>query len=211
FIRSMATRGSLGGISDATEGAVKVLDAAGFDVVLVETVGAGQLDVAVAGIAHTVLLVLAPGLGDEIQAIKAGIMEIADILVVNKADRPGADKTVMDLMSVLEAGQADPSEWKPPIVKTVALTGEGIEELIEQIERHKQFMARRGLRFSERKVRALLVEALRRTVVSEILPMITRSVKFDAAVRMVMRGELSVEAGAELLLAPLRDALREVG
>jgi len=210
FIRSMATRGGLGGISDATGGAVKVLDAAGFDVILVETVGAGQLDVAVAGISHTVLLVLAPGLGDEIQAIKAGIMEIADIFVVNKADRPNADQTVMDLMSVLEVSTYNPSDWRPPIVKTVALTGEGVEELVEQIERHRAFMAERGIRFSERKVRVLLLEALRRAVVGEVLPMLTNSAKFDAAVQLVARGQLSVEAGADLLLSPLKQALRGV-
>ena len=208
FIRSMATREGLGGIADATEGAVKILDAAGYDVILVETVGAGQLDVGVAGIAHTVVLVLAPGLGDEIQAIKAGIMEIADIFVVNKADRPNADQTVADLMSVLEMGEPNPSGWKPPIVRTVALTGEGVDELVEQIERHRRFLAERGIRFSERKVRVLLMEALRRAIMSDLLPLLVRSAKFDGAVKMIVNGRLSVGAGAELLLEPLKRALR---
>lgn len=210
FIRSMATRGSLGGISDATGGAVKVLDAAGFDIILVETVGAGQLDIAVAGIAHTVVLVLAPGLGDDIQAIKAGIMEIADIFVVNMADRPNADRMVVDLMSVLEVSPFNPSDWRPPIVKTVALTGEGIEELVEQIEKHRAYLAKRGMRPSEKKVRTLLLEALRRAVVSDILPMITKSAKFDAAVQMVVKGQVSIDAGAELLLSSIKQALREM-
>ncbi len=208
FIRSMATRESIGGIADATEGAVRILDAAGYDIILVETVGAGQLDVGVAGIAHTVVLVLAPGLGDEIQAIKAGIMEIADIFVVNKADRPGADQTVADIMSALEMEDYGPASWRPPIVKTVALTGEGIDELIEQIERHKRYLAEKGIRFSEKKVRALLVEALRRAIMSDLLPMIVRSAKFDGAVKMIMSGRLTVGAGADLLLAPLKKFLR---
>ncbi len=209
FIRSMATRGSVGGISDAAEGAVKVLDAAGFDRVLVETAGAGQLDVGVAGLANTVVLVLAPGLGDEIQAIKAGIMEIADVLVVNKADRPGADETVADLVSALEIEDYGPSGWVPPIVRTVALTGEGVEELVEQIERHRAFMAKSGLRFTEKKVRAMLVEAIKRALTSDIVPLITRSAKFDGAVRMIMSGRLTVGAGADLLLAPLKRFLRD--
>jgi len=209
FIRSMATRGSVGGISDAAEGAVKVLDAAGFDRVLVETAGAGQLDVGVAGLANTVVLVLAPGLGDEIQAIKAGIMEIADVLVVNKADRPGADETVADLVSALEIEDYGPSGWVPPIVRTVALTGEGVEELVEQIERHKAFMAKSGLRFTEKKVRAMLVEAIKRALTSDIVPLITKSAKFDGAVKMIMSGRLTVGAGADLLLAPLKRFLRD--
>ena len=209
FIRSMATRGGVGGISDAAEEAVKVLDAAGFDRVLVETAGAGQLDVGVAGLANTVVLVLAPGLGDEIQAIKAGIMEIADVLVVNKADRPGADETVADLVSALEIEDYGPSGWVPPIVRTVALTGEGVEELVEQIERHRAFMAKSGLRFTEKKVRAMLVEAIKRALTSDIVPLITKSAKFDGAVRMIMSGRLTVGAGADLLLAPLKRFLRD--
>jgi len=208
FIRSMATRESVGGISNAAEGAVRVLDAAGFDTIIVETVGAGQLDVGIAGLAHTVLLVLAPGLGDEIQAIKAGLMEIADIFVVNKADKPEADRTVADLMSVLEMEDYGSSGWRPPIVKTVALTGEGVEELVRRIEEHKEFMRSRGLRFSEKKVRVMLVEALRRAILSDVLPMITMSAKFEGAVRMVMSGKLTVSSGAELLLAPLKEFLR---
>ena len=208
FIRSMATREGLGGISHAAEGAVKVLDAAGFDTILVETVGAGQLDVGIAGLAHTVLLVIAPGLGDEIQAIKAGLMEIADIFVVNKADKPEADRAVSDLLSVIEIENYGSSNWRPPIVKTIALTGEGIEELIRRIEEHKEFMRSRGLRFSEKKVRAMLVEAIRRAILSDVLPMITMSAKFDGAVKMIMSGKLTVSSGADLLLAPLKKFLR---
>jgi LAO/AO transport system kinase len=160
FIRSMATRGSLGGLARATRDAVRVLDAAGFDIIFVETVGAGQNEVAIARMAHTTLVVEAPGLGDEVQAIKAGILEIADVLVVNKADRPGATNTVRALRTMLELGHPtarrfvnhhgqrlevnqqngdapQAAMWIPPIVETVAADGKGIDELMKAIETHR--------------------------------------------------------------------------
>ena len=207
FIRSMATRESVGGIAEATEGAVRVLDAAGYDIILVETVGAGQLDVGVAGIAHTVVLVLAPGLGDEIQIIKAGLMEIADIYVVNQADRVNADKMVADLTSVLDMEPQNPG-WRPPIVKTVALTGEGVEELVEQIERHRAFLAEGGVRLTERKARALLREALTRTLLSDFLNKLMRTPDFEAVAREIAAGRLTAGAGAELLIRKLLKAVR---
>lgn len=139
FIRSMATRGSSGGIAQTAPEAVRVLDAAGFDKVIVETVGAGQSEVAVAQMAHTTLVVEAPGLGDGVQAIKAGILEIADILVVNKADHPATINTVRGLRLMLELGhptKPDPALWMPPIIETIATDGHGIHELITQIETH---------------------------------------------------------------------------
>jgi len=207
FIRSMATRESVGGIAEATEGAVKVLDAAGYDVILVETVGAGQLDVGVAGIAHTVVLVLAPGLGDEVQVIKAGLMEIADIYVVNQADRVNADRMVADITSVLNMEPQNPG-WKPPIVKTVALTGEGVEELVEQIERHRAFLAEGGIRLTEKKARALLVEALTRTLLSDLLPKLMRTPDFEAVTQEIAAGHLTAGAGAKLLIRRLLKAVR---
>jgi LAO/AO transport system kinase len=135
FIRSMATRGFLGGLAKATNDVVDVLDAAGFDVVLVETVGVGQDEVEVVRTVQTNLVVLVPGMGDDIQAIKAGIMEIGDIFVVNKADRPGADKTVTEvtmMMSLVE----EHGDWVPPIVKTVASKTQGIDDLDAAIEKH---------------------------------------------------------------------------
>jgi LAO/AO transport system kinase len=143
FIRSMATRGFLGGLAKATNDAVDILDAAGFDVVLVETVGVGQDEVEVVRTVQTNIVVLVPGMGDDIQAIKAGIMEIGDIFVVNKADRPGADKTVTEvtmMMSLVE----EHGEWIPPIVKTVASKSEGIAELDEAIVRHYQYLSASG-------------------------------------------------------------------
>jgi LAO/AO transport system kinase len=156
FIRSMASRGSLGGLAAASAAMTQAFDAAGYEVILIETVGAGQSEVDVARLAHTTLVVEAPGLGDDIQAIKAGILEIADILVINKADRPGADSTERALKTMLElahpvekvfqhhgktfrtpAATANPAPlWVPPIRRSVATTGEGLPELLEAIEQH---------------------------------------------------------------------------
>ena len=165
FIRSMAARGSLGGLAQATAGVVQAFDAAGFEVVLIETVGAGQAEVDIARLAHTTLVVEAPGMGDEIQAIKAGILEIADILVINKADHPGVDNTERALKSMLDLahpvekvfrhhGQAmtisapsveqDTSLWIPPIVRTVAIEGVGVAELVESINSHAEHLRLSG-------------------------------------------------------------------
>jgi LAO/AO transport system kinase len=143
FIRSMATRGFMGGLARATNDVVDLLDAAGFDIVLVETVGVGQDEIEVVRTVQSNLVVLVPGMGDDIQAIKAGIMEIGDVFVVNKADRPGADKTVTEvtmMMSLVE----EHGHWIPPIVKTVALKSEGIEELNDAIEKHYAYLEASG-------------------------------------------------------------------
>ncbi len=143
FIRSMATRGFLGGLAKATNDVVDILDAAGFDVVLVETVGVGQDEVEVVRTVQTNVVVLVPGMGDDIQAIKAGIMEIGDIFVVNKADRPGADKTVTEvtmMMSLVE----EHGDWVPPIVKTVASKSQGIDDLDAAIVKHHEYLAASG-------------------------------------------------------------------
>ena len=142
FIRSMATRGAMGGLARATRDAVDVLDDAGFDWVLVETVGVGQDEVDVVSSVDTVLVVAVPGLGDDIQAIKAGIFEIADVFVLNKADREGADRTYRDLATMLSLAAA--LDWTPPIVRTVALRGEGIAALVAEIERHRAWMEEEG-------------------------------------------------------------------
>jgi len=164
FIRSMASRGSLGGLAQTTAGLVQVFDAAGFDMILIETVGAGQAEVEIARLAHTTLVVEAPGLGDDIQAIKAGILEIADILVVNKADRPGVENTLKALKNALELAhpvrhvfqhhghlevveapdEPEYNSWIPPIQKTVATEGTGINELAEEIARHTEHLLASG-------------------------------------------------------------------
>ena len=142
YIRSMATRGAMGGLARATRDAVDLLDAVGFDWVLVETVGVGQDEVDVVRTVDTVAVVTLPGLGDEIQAIKAGIMEIADVFVINKSDRPGVDRTRRDLESMLAMG--GDREWVPPIVQTVATQGEGLEELLAEVESHREHLSTSG-------------------------------------------------------------------
>jgi LAO/AO transport system kinase len=162
FIRSMASRGHSGGLARPTSRVVNVLDALGYGVILVETVGVGQEEVEVVRVADTVCLVTVPGLGDDIQAIKAGVLEIADVLVVNKADRPGADETVRDLAQMLTLG-APRIAWKPPIIRTVAATGEGTDELVRAIAKHRAWAAESGERDSRRRAAARAeVEALLR-------------------------------------------------
>ncbi|MPZ63726.1 MAG: methylmalonyl Co-A mutase-associated GTPase MeaB [Propionibacteriales bacterium] len=142
FIRSMATRGALGGLARTTVDAVTVLEAAGKDVVIVETVGVGQDEVDIAGASHTTVLVSVPGLGDAVQAIKAGIMEIADIHVVNKADREGADAVVAELREMLRhARYRRPADWRIPIQTTVAITGDGVDEFADAIEAHREWLS----------------------------------------------------------------------
>jgi LAO/AO transport system kinase len=142
FIRSLATRGHFGGLSKSTNDMVNVMDAAGKDVIIVETVGVGQDEVEIANSAHTTVLVTIPGMGDEIQAIKAGIMEIGNIFVVNKSDREGSRKTVRELMNLIELGakKHNGGDWEPQIVETVAIKGVGIEALYEAIEKHKAYL-----------------------------------------------------------------------
>jgi LAO/AO transport system kinase len=140
FIRSLATRGCLGGLSRSTQDIVNVMDAMGKDIILVETVGVGQDEVEIVNTAHTSIVVLVPGLGDDIQAIKAGIIEIGDIFVVNKCDREGADKVERDLRMVLEMGRKREGSWEPTIFKTEATLGKGIFELVYGIYRHKQML-----------------------------------------------------------------------
>jgi LAO/AO transport system kinase len=162
FIRSMASRGNLGGLAEATAAAIKVLDAAGFPVILVETVGAGQAEVDIANAAHTTLVIEAPGMGDDIQTFKAGILEIADILVVNKADRPGADRTIKSLEMMLHLGEGGPTrhhgrvlstevvetgaaaDWQVPVQPTTATSGEGMADLLAAIQRHWQHLRESG-------------------------------------------------------------------
>jgi len=146
FIRSLATRGKFGGLTRSTADAIVVLQAMGKDVVIVETVGVGQDEVDIVHNAHTTVLVTIPGMGDDIQAIKAGLMEIGDIFVVNKADREGAAKTVREIMSMLNMSGArtSPSSWEPPIVSTVALRDEGLEELYQAILDHRRFLLDQG-------------------------------------------------------------------
>lgn len=153
YIRSMASRGHLGGLSWTTPQALRVLDAAGCDVILVETVGVGQSEVEIAGLADTTIVLLAPGMGDGIQAAKAGILEIGDLFVVNKADREGADATVRDIRHMISLGdRTEPGLWRPPVLKTVAARGQGIDEVMEALDKHVAWMEATGA-LRQRRVR----------------------------------------------------------
>jgi LAO/AO transport system kinase len=155
FIRSMASRGHLGGLASTTPQAVRVLDAAGCDPVLVETVGVGQSEVEVAGEADTTIVLLAPGMGDGIQAAKAGILEIGDIFVVNKADRDGADATARELRHMISLGPSGQAgAWKPPVLKVVATRGEGLPQLVEAIDGHRAWLESSGTGMARRRTRA---------------------------------------------------------
>jgi LAO/AO transport system kinase len=202
FIRSMASRNYAGGLAHATKDAVKVLDAAGRDIILVETVGAGQSEVEIIKVAQTIVVVHAPGLGDEIQAIKAGIMEIADIFVVNKADRENASKTVMDIQAILQMDNKEKT-WKPSIVKTVALTGEGVSDLVDQFEEHRCFYegnesCRKNM--LKDKAEAELVEAVKDQLVVSVIDDVKRSGKFDELVESILKKEIDPRSAADKLL-----------
>ena len=211
FIRSMASRGHLGGLAWATPQAVRVLDAAGCDVVLIETVGVGQSEVEVAALADTTVVLLAPGMGDAIQAAKAGILEVGDLYVVNKADREGADVTVRELRAMLALGRdhsgAEPGEWRQPIVKTVASTGTGIPELLTALDEHRVWLESTGAGDEQRRRRAAAeIEAL-------VLEHTRRKLRASAGTRLaelataVADGRLDPYAAAdELRGATITDA-----
>lgn len=177
FIRSMASRGSLGGLAASTRDVARALDAAGYDVVIIETVGAGQAEVEIVRAAHSVLVVTVPGMGDDIQALKAGILEIADIFVVNKADRPGADQAAAELRMLLSLAAKQPKSpdvWRVPILKTSATQREGIAELVDALFRHRAFLgesgqlAQRNQRQVRSEVLALLQHALGQRLKQEV-------------------------------------------
>ncbi len=223
FIRSMATRGSLGGLAQSTANMAQVFDAAGFDIVIIETVGAGQSEVDVARLAHTTLVVEAPGLGDDIQAIKAGILEIADILVINKSDRPGVENTEKALKSMLEL--AHPTErvfqhhgsimrttapvqstssalmWIPPIQKTVSTEGKGIVELAESIARHVAHLRQSGdWAVRERARLEVELEALiRETLMNRFMEKVPHGIYEDALDKIMQRNISPWEAVKNLM------------
>ncbi len=207
FIRSMATRGHLGGLSLATPQAVMVLDAAGFDVIIIETVGVGQSEVEVAATADTVLVALAPGMGDGVQAAKAGILEVADIFVINKADASGSGKLAAELRGMLEMGHAVGSDgaWWPPIVRTVAVRGDGIDELAAEIAGHREHLASTGAGDERRRARAR--HLIREIALEQVRTRFHRTEAEHAVVselteRVLLR-ELDPYAAADALLASI--------
>ena len=214
FIRSMASRGALGGLARATSDIVEALDAAGFDLILIETVGAGQAEVEIAQTAHSTVLVDAPGLGDDVQAIKAGLLEIADILVVNKADLPGAENTVRALRAALslaysgvKADQAgmdameEPPLWEPPVLSTIAPQGKGIAGLCDAIDEHRKFLLTSGeLPRRERKRRVAQIENLLRERILNKFYFGHCSNCFDDLIERVLAHEISPRNAVEVLM-----------
>jgi LAO/AO transport system kinase len=233
FIRSMATRGSLGGLGRATADIISVLDAAGFDRILVETVGVGQAEVDIAGAAHTTIVVEAPGLGDEVQAIKAGVLEIADLFAVNKADREGADHTVMALQMMqglapaqsghhgtaksathhAEAGAQPDGSWLPPITKTVALRGEGVLRLCDWIEAHAVYLIETGQHEKRDISRAMnmLNHILRDELMAALLARLPVGCLSDVAAAVARRTVDPYSAAEQILAAfPERSSAGEI-
>ncbi|GAA1478872.1 methylmalonyl Co-A mutase-associated GTPase MeaB [Nocardioides aestuarii] len=208
YIRSMASRGHLGGLSWSTPQALRVLDAAGCDVILVETVGVGQSEVEIAGMADTTLILLAPGMGDGIQAAKAGILEVGDVYVVNKADRDGADQVRRELRSMLALAERSGDDWRPPIVKTVAAKGEGLDEVVAEIGNHREWLASSG----ERDVRRLRrardeVEAIAVTALRERWGDVHGRSELDELAGAVVAGDTDPYAAADRLLADIGEGL----
>jgi LAO/AO transport system kinase len=215
FIRSMASRGALGGVARATASVVQALDAAGFDWILIETVGAGQAEVDIARTAHTTIVVTAPGMGDEVQAIKAGILEIADILVVNKSDLPGAENTMRTLQAILGMAQpmkyvssqsqtldqaSEDSIWDPPVLATIATQGEGVGELVRQIIDHREYLKKTGqweIREQDR-IRTEMDQLLRERLAENFLG--RRKKQFDEVFSEVVERHLSPRQAIDQLL-----------
>jgi LAO/AO transport system kinase len=205
YIRSMATRGHLGGLAWAAPQAIRVLDAAGCEVILVETVGVGQSEVEIAAQADTSVVMLAPGMGDGIQAAKAGILEIGDVYVVNKADRDGADATARELNHMLGLGESrGPGDWRPPIVKTVAARAEGIDELLEALEKHRAWMDEHGVLADRRRARAAgEVENIALTALRSRIGDLRGDQRLSALAQRVAEGSLDPYAAADELLVGL--------
>ena len=227
FIRSFATRGHLGGLTSTTPEVIQALDAAGWDVVIVETVGVGQDEVDIQRLAQTTVVVMAPGMGDEIQAIKAGVLEIADVFVVNKADRDGADRTVRELRNMLELDtvqqqpqpvaksfnlqdrrlfRVTPPGWKPAVVKTVAVNGEGIAELAEQIEKHERLYddAMNNPDFRKARLRQQFLDIFRRTLFNRGWSYLMHADHLEQIVEKIIEGQSDPYSLAE-------EAARAVG
>ena len=204
YIRSMASRGHLGGLAWTTPQALRVLDAAGCDVILIETVGVGQSEVEVAGLADTTLVLLAPGMGDGIQAAKAGILEIGDVYVVNKSDREGADTLRRELRSMLALADRADDDWRPPIVKTVASRGEGLDELVVEVDRHAEWLRSTGELAARRTRRARdEIEAIALTALRARWGDVHGRSELDELAAAVAAGDSDPYAAAETLLAEI--------
>jgi len=203
FVRSMATRGALGGLSKATADTIKVIDAFGKDFIIIETVGVGQDEVDIVKTADSTLLISVPGMGDGIQAMKAGIMEIGDIFVVNKADREGADRVVTELSLTLDLSPAK-SSWRPPIIKTVGTLGEGIPELTERILEHRKFLeAGNGLREKRNeRARGEIINMIEQEISKYIHRMLKYDLSFNEVIEQVVAREKDPYSYAQMITQP---------
>jgi len=215
FIRSMANRGQLGGLARATEDAVKILDAYGCDIIIVETVGVGQSEVDIFKSAQTVIVLLVPGLGDDIQAIKAGIMEITDIFVVNKMDLAGADKKIADVMQMLElrmnykyesenleVNNLLKSKWTPEIIKVNSITGENFEKLSELINKHREYLKESGVlvNYQKNRIKSETLQILKHKITQKVEGLINSNSKIDEYIRLVMDKSLDPYSMANLII-----------
>ncbi len=189
FVKSLATRGHLGGLSKSTDDIIQVMDAMGKDVILVETVGVGQDEVDIVKTADTTVVVTVPGLGDDIQSIKAGVLEIGDVFVVNKGDRPDADRTQRDLEIMLEMSAPRPDNWKPSIVRTVAYKGEGIDDLLDAIWRHREFLEETGSLEAHRreKEERLFVKLLSDHLVNQVLGKMKQNGRYESYMEALVK------------------------
>lgn len=208
FIRSLATRGHFGGLTQSTRSAIDVLDAMGKDYIIVETVGVGQDEVDVVKSAHTTVIVVIPGMGDGIQAIKAGILETGDIFVINKADREGTDKTLSDLRLMIDMDQKkyEGGKWKPPILKAEAIFDKGVVEFLVEVEKHRKYLLETadGLEFrkNREKVRQELGEMVKKRLIEEVLGQLTETGEFDRAVESIVEGKIDPYSACDDLVLP---------
>jgi len=206
FIRSMATRGHFGGLTPSTRSVINVLDAMGKDVILVETVGVGQDEVDIVRTAHTTIIVLIPGMGDDVQAIKAGILEVGDLFVINKADRDGADKTAHELRQMLEMQSPDSEkgDWRAPILKTDALSDKGIDEVLNAIEEHRAYLTQNGGKQLEahmaKKMRIELLDLVKQRVIEDFLMGLEQSAEFGSIVEDMVAKKLDPYTACDMII-----------
>ena len=199
FVRSMGTRGNLGGLSKATRDASYIMDALGMDSIIIETVGVGQVELEISRMAYTTVVVLAPGMGDSIQAMKAGIMEIGDIFVVNKADREGADDTMRDIAGILRYKNGINS-WRPEAFKTSAKNGEGIAELMEGLEKHKKYLKKTNLIYEKKYDKEQLLDLIKERVESRIFNSRSGEKYFDNYVKKIIERKIDPYTASEIIL-----------
>ncbi|MFC1866825.1 methylmalonyl Co-A mutase-associated GTPase MeaB [Thermodesulfobacteriota bacterium] len=209
FIRSLATRGHFGGLTLSTRSAMDVLDAMGKDYIIVETVGVGQDEVEIVKSAHTTVVVVIPGMGDDIQAIKAGILEAGDIFLVNKADREGADRAFMDLKLMLDMGQKkhDKGTWRPPILEAVAIDDKGVKELLEEVEKHRKCLmgsaCDMNLRKDKDRAKEELTEMVKSRLIQEVFSQLVEDGEFAKAVESIVEGKTDPYTATDELVLPI--------